>query len=59
MKIPKVLKVKAKSEKTVIEISFDFETSATANSSGRGVAEMKPASAGKIYVAMIPAAQKF
>jgi len=41
---------KATVEKVAMEISLDQETRATANSSGKGVAEIKPAKAGRIYL---------
>jgi len=52
MKIPKVVKVNATVEKTVMDIFLDFETRATTNSSGRGVAAMNPAKAGMMYAWM-------
>ena len=52
MKIPNTLKMKAKKEKAPIEMSSDQDTRATASSSGKGVAAMKPARAGSIYFLM-------
>jgi len=48
--IPKKLKKKAKAEKTLKEIFLELETKAITNSSGSGVALIKPARAGNIYL---------